>query len=107
MPHHYNLDAQDAVYEKKELLEARRMKFAKQIPKSIFPKKKKYRQQEKQTEYEVALAVHVAHLLVEESDPVDLTYSEAAYAAAMKKAIQVMEGSFVVSSEEEDVKETA
>ena len=106
MPHHYNLDAQDAVYEKKELLEARRMKFAKQIPKSIFPKKKKYRQQEKQTEYEVALAVHVAHLLVEESDPVDLTYSEAAYEAAMKKAIQAMEGSLVVSSEEEDAKET-
>ena len=88
-------------------LEARRKEFAKQIPKSIFPKKKKYRQQEKQTEYEGALAVQVAHLLVEDSDPGDLTYSEAAYAAAMKKAIQVMEGSFVVSSEEEDVKETA
>ena len=105
MPQHVNLDTEDMKYEKKINLVARRKEFAAKIPKSVFPRKKKYRQREKQTEYEEALAVHVANLLVEDSDPLDLKYSEEAYIAAMKKAIQAMEGSFVISSEEEDVKE--
>ena len=100
--HFVDLDAQDAEYEKKNKLVQRRKEFAKKIPKSIFPKKKKFRKQDAQKEYEEALAVQVAQLLVEETDPLDLKYSDEAMEAAMKKAVQAMEGSFLVSSESED-----
>ena len=43
---------------------------------------------------------------MEETDPLDLKYSNEAMEAAMKKAVQAMEGSFLISSEEEDEKET-
>ena len=89
-------------YEKKNKLVQRRKEFAAKIPKSIFPRKKKFRKQDIQKEYEEALAVHVAQLLVEETDPLDLMYSDEAMSAAMKKAVQAMEGSFLVSSEDED-----